>query len=153
MGIQRHHVILTSAWLVVVVFAGLGIAFMVTASQTNRTYNALTAHHVTVSARVQGCAYAGGTSNSNQTPYHLMCRVDYGYKGLRFNNLVPAQQHYVFLVDPENTSVRMSETNFKRGPEAIAGSITFGIVFLVLAVGVAIVHLRYIARRRAHHIR
>ena len=148
MAITRRHVLHSSVALVVVVLVGLAIGFLVDASQTNRTYDALAAHHVTVAARQVGCAYTGRTTNSNQNSSVLMCRVSYGYKGQSFSNLVPYQKHYAFLVDPQNTTFRMSSVTFAGGPEAIIGDLVFAILCLVGAGLVTTVHL--VHQRRRH---
>ena len=128
---------------------GFAAAFLVDASQTNRTYDALSAHRVTVSAHTLGCAFVGRVGSSGSYTGHV-CRVGYSYQGQQFTAYIPYGQDETFYVDPVDTSLRMSKTSFDKGPEETTGDIVIAALLLSGAVIVTVlhqVHMRRSARR------
>ncbi len=62
--------------------------------------------------------------------------------------MIPYGQAETFLVDPSNTSYRMDEANFEKGPEATAGDVVFASVAIFGALAVTAVHLEHLRKKR-----
>jgi hypothetical protein len=75
-ALKRRHVFHGVVWLVALVFLGLAAAFVIDATQTNNTYDALAAHRATITARSRVCLLG-------------ICRVNYDYRGTRFSAVMP----------------------------------------------------------------
>jgi hypothetical protein len=131
--------------LAVVLQVGFAAAFLVDARQTNRTYDALAAHHVTITATVLGCAFAGRNRFGGYTGH--ICRVGYDYQGQHFTAYIPFGQTPTFYIDPRDTSLRMSRVSFEKGPEETIGDIAIAAVLVVGAVAVTVFHLVHTHRR------
>jgi hypothetical protein len=124
---------------------GFAAAFLLDASQTNRTYDALSAHRVTVTAHTLGCAFVGSVGRSGNYSGHV-CRVGFGYQGQQFTAYIPFGQNETFYVDPVDTSMRMSKASFDKGPEETTGDIVIAALLLAGAVIVTVLHQRHIRR-------
>jgi hypothetical protein len=144
MGIRRRHLLHSAVSIVVLVQLGLAAAFLVDATQTNRTYQALAARHVAVNGHVRGCAWMA----SQRSVLAHLCRIDYSFRGSDFSALIPYGQASTFFVDPQNVSVRMSKVHFEGGPEETTFDTVFALVLVAGASVVTTVHLVHLRRRR-----
>jgi hypothetical protein len=144
--IRRRHTVHGFVVLVVLVQLGFAIAFLVDAARTNSTYDALASHRVAVHGHVIGCVtIALGRNRSNVSE---ICRVNYRYSGQTFTAVIPYGETTTFFVDPENTSYRMNQVNFEKGPQAINGDLVFASVLIFSAVAVTMVHLERLRDKR-----
>jgi hypothetical protein len=134
-GIERRHVVDGAVVVVVLVFLGLAAAFLIDAVRTDNNYNALAAHHVTVTERSEVCL-------------EYMCRVSYVFRGTPFTDDLPVGENTAFFVDPRDRSVRMSEFAFDGGPGGTTVDDVFAALFLLAALGVAIAHGVRVRRHR-----
>ena len=131
----------------VLIQLAFAIAFLVDAAETNRTYDALSSHRVAVRGHSVGCVvivtgrYAGS--------YARVCRIDYQYSGQAFTAVIPYGETTTFFVDPQNTSYRMNEVNFEKGPETTVGDLVFASVLGFGALALTIVHLEHLRDRRS----
>jgi hypothetical protein len=130
---------------------GFAAAFLVDASQTNRAYDALSAHRVPVSAHTLGCAFVGSVGRSGHYAGHV-CRVGYTYQGQQFTAYIPYGQDETFYVDPNDTSLRMSKTSFDKGPEETTGDLVIAALLLSGAVTVTVLHQIHLRRHARHYI-
>jgi hypothetical protein len=140
MRIRKHHVVLSTALILVAVQLSLAGAFLVDAAQTNSGYDALASHRVAVSGQLLGCAYT-----SRRGAAHL-CRYRYHYRGLSFSFVLDYGEQSTAYVDPADPSIRMPEVNFQGGPTTIVGDLVFGSCLIAGAILVAAVHT--VDRRR-----
>jgi len=124
---------------------GFAAAFLVDARQTNRTYDALSAHRVAVAAHMLGCAFVGRVGSSGSYTGHV-CRVGYSYRGQPFTAYIPYGQNETFYLDPLDTSLRMSKVSFEKGPEETTGDIVIATLLLSGAFVVAVLHQLHIRR-------
>jgi len=124
---------------------GFAAAFLVDASQTNRTYDALSAHRVTAPAHTIGCAFVGTVGRSGNYSGHV-CQVGYSYRGQQFTAYIPYGQDETFYVDPIDTSLRMSKVSFDKGPEETTGDMVIAAWLLSGAVIVTVLHQLHIRR-------
>jgi hypothetical protein len=146
MRIGRRHVVNGFVVLAVLVQLGFAIAFLVDAAETNTTYDALAAHRVAVRGQTVGCVVV--VTGRQQNYSSRLCRVDYRYGGHTFTAVTPYGQTTTFFVDPLNTSYRMNEVNFEKGPEATIGDVVFASVSVFGALAVTAVHLDHLRTRR-----
>jgi len=135
MAIERRHVVHGGVVFVIAVLLGLAGFFLADAIQTNNTYDALAAHHVTVIERTRICA-------------GYICRYGYDYRGLRFTAVIGFGYPSSFLVDPRDPSVRMSTLAFDGGPSGTTGDDVFAGLALFAAIAVGAAHLLRWRRRR-----
>jgi hypothetical protein len=149
MRIGHRHVLHGSVLIAVLVQLGFATAFLVDAAQTNRTYDALAAHHVALTGRVLGCA-AVTTLRGSGTRF---CRVGYRYHDREFTAVIPARQTTTLYVDPGDTSVRMNKSSFDKGPEERDGDLVLAGLLLGGAALVTVVHVAHLRRRHARRIR
>jgi hypothetical protein len=147
MRVGRRHVLHASVVIAVLVQLGFASAFLADASQTNRSYDALVAHRVPVTAHILGCASLGTTSRSLRNPARI-CRVSYSYQGASFTAFLPYGQPTTFFVDPNDTGMRMSEVSFDKGPEETTGDIVIAGLLFFGALSVTVVHLLHLRRRK-----
>jgi hypothetical protein len=146
MPIGRRHAIHGFVWAAVLIQLGLAIAFLVDAAETNSTYDALVNHWVAVRAHSVGCV----TIVTGRNLFgRRLCRVDYRYSGKTFTAVIPYGETTTFFVDPQNTSYRMNEVNFEKGPQAITGDLVFVFALVFSALAVTIVHLEHLRERRS----
>jgi hypothetical protein len=149
MKIRKHHVVLSTALILVVVQLSLAGAFLADAAQTNSAYDALASHRVAVSGQLLGCA-------STRRAASLACRFAYDYQGLSFSFLLPAGEQSTAYVDPADPSIRMPEVNFQSGRTTVVGDLVFGSCLIAGAILVAVLHA--VHRRRStqmtrHHVK
>jgi len=132
---------------VVLIQLGFAVAFLVDATETNRTYDALALQRVAVRGHSVGCVFivTGRYSTNNAQ----ICRIDYSYSGQEFTAVIPYGETTTFLVDPLNTSYRMNEANFEKGPTTTVGDRVFASVALFGALAVTAVHLEHLREQRA----
>jgi hypothetical protein len=149
MHVGRHHVVHGFVVIVVLIQLGFAIAFLVDAAETNTTYDALANHRVAVQGRTVGCAVIVTGRSQNYTA--RLCRIDYRYSGHSFTAVIPYGQTATFFIDPLNTSYRMNEVNFEKGPEATVGDLVFASVSFFGALAVTVVHLEHLHQRRSSH--
>jgi hypothetical protein len=149
MRIGRRHVVHVSVLVAVVVQLGFASAFLVDAAQTNRTYDALAAHHVALAGRVRGCASVPTVRGFGSR----FCRVGYRYDDQQFTAVIPAGKTTTLYVDPNDTSLRMNESSFDKGPEETDGDLVLAGLLLAGAVLVTVVHVVHLRRRHARRIR
>jgi Na+/proline symporter len=152
MRLSRRHAVHGFVWIAVLIQLGFAIAFLVDAAETNSTYDVLASHRVAVRAHSVGCA----TIMTGRNLFgRRLCRVDYAYSGETFTAVIPFGETATFFVDPQNTSYRMNEVNFEKGPQAITGDLVFVFVLLFGALAVTIVHLEHLRDKRSlpasHH--
>ena len=145
MKIRKHHVVLSTALILVVVQLSLAGAFLADAAQTNGAYDALASRRVAVSGQLLGCA-------STRRAPSLACRFTYNYQGLSFSFLLPAGERSTAYVDPADPSIRMPEFLFQSGPTTIVGDLVIGSCLIAGAVLVAVLHAVH-RRRRAQATR
>jgi hypothetical protein len=125
---------------------GFAIALLVDAAETNRTYDALSSHRAAVHGHSVGCV----TIMTGRNLFgRQLCRVDYRYSGMTFTAVIPYGETTTFFVDPQNTSDRMNEVNFEKGPQATIGDLVFAAVLGFGALAVTIVHLEHLRERRS----
>jgi hypothetical protein len=124
---------------------GFAAAFLVDAGQTNRTYDALSAHRVAVAAHTLGCAFVGSVGRSGNYSGHV-CQVGFSYRDQQFTAYIPYGQNETFYVDPLDSSVRMSEVSFDKGPEETTGDIVIAALLVAGAVMVTVLHQIHIRR-------
>lgn len=148
MRIGRHHVVHGFVIAVVLIQLGFATAFLVDAAETNTAYDALVNHRVAVQGHSVGCVVIA-TGRYQMTTARI-CRIDYRYSGHAFTAVIPYGQTETFLVDPLNTTYRMNEVNFERGPEATVGDIVFASVSVFGALAVTGVHLEHLRQKRSH---
>jgi hypothetical protein len=141
--LRRHHVLHSFASIAVLAQLGFAAAFTIDASQTNNVYDALRARHVTVTGHVQGCAIVPTRTSTS------VCRVDYRYKTSAFSALVSPSGSMAYVVDPQDTSVRMSKLSFDGGPEATTVDLVLAILLFAGAATTATLHLAHLRRRRS----
>jgi len=134
----------------VLIQLGFAIAFLVDAAETNRTYDALSSHRAAVRGHSVGCVVIVTGRLSNITT--RICRIDYQYSGQAFTAVIPYGETTTFFVDPQNTSYRMNEVNFEKGPEATVGDLVFASVLGFGALAVTIVHLEHLRERRSSRL-
>jgi hypothetical protein len=141
MKVRKHHIVLSTALILVVVQLSLAGAFLADAALTNGTYDALASHRVAVSGHLLGCGYTTrrGTSNA--------CRFTYNYQGLSFSFVLPSGEQSTAYVDPANPSIRMPEVNFQGGPTTIVGDLVFASCLIAGAILVAVLHAVHRRRR------
>ena len=77
-----------------------------------------------------------------------ICRVEYGYSGQTFTAVIPYGETTTFFVGPSDTSYRMNEVNFEKGPQATTGNLVFAAVSGFGALSVTSVHLEHRRQRR-----
>jgi hypothetical protein len=137
-------------WFVVIVVLiqlGFAVAFFVDAAETNRTYDALALHRVAVRGHSVGCVViVRGRFSTNGAQ---ICRIDYSYSGQDFTAVIPSGETTTFFVDPLNTSYRMNEVNFEKGPTATVGDLVFASVAVLGALAVTAVHLEHQREQRS----
>ncbi len=133
--------------LVVLVQLGFVVAFLVDAADTNTTYDALAGHRVAVRGHSIGCVVIVTGRFSSSTAQ--ICRVVYGNSGQSFTAVIPYGETTTFFVDPRNTSYRMDEVSFEKGPEATTGDLVFAAVSGFGALAVTAVHLEHRRDERA----
>jgi hypothetical protein len=139
--IRRHHVLHSFVSIALLAQLGFASAFVIDATQTNNLYDALNARHVTVTGQVLGCAVV-------QTRYSTpVCRVEYRYEDSEFSALVSPSGSMAYVVDPEDTSIRMSKVSFDGGPEATTVDLVLAIVLFAGAATTATLHLFHLRRR------
>ncbi len=141
MKIRKHHVVLSTALILVVVQLSLAGAFLADAAQTNGAYDALTSHRVAVSGRRLGCSYTSRRALTDT------CRFTYNYQGLIFNFLLRYGEQSTAYVDPTDPSIRMPEVNFQGGPTTIVGDLVFASCLIAGAILVAVLHAVHRRRR------
>jgi hypothetical protein len=141
MKIRKHHVVLSTALVLVVVQLSLAGAFLVDAAQTNSGYDALASHRVAVPGQPVGCAYT-----SRRGAAHL-CRFTYNYQGVSFSFVLNYGEQSTAYVDPADPSIRMPEVNFQGGPTTIVGDLVLGSCLIAGAILVAVVHTVHRRRR------
>jgi hypothetical protein len=141
MTIRKHHVVLGTALILVVVQLSLAGAFLADAAQTNGAYNALASHRVAVPGQPLGCSATTRRSAS------LVCRFTYNYQGLSFNFLLPYGERSTAYVDPADPSIRMPEVNFRGGPTTIVGDLVFASCLISGAILVTVMHEVHRRRR------
>jgi hypothetical protein len=146
MGIGRRHVWHGTVLLIVLVQLGFPVGFLVDAFLTNRTYDTLTTDRIAVAGRIQGCAFAG--ESRSDAPLAHVCRVDYDDHGSAFSVVMPFGERTTVYVDPQNTSIRMTEVPFDGGPEETTVDIVLATLLLGGAVIVSTVHLIHLRRRQ-----
>jgi hypothetical protein len=155
MRLRRHHVILSGAVIAVAVMLGFAVSFLVDASTTNRTYDALSAHRVALSGHQLGCAWVGPSSRSNGGGTVQVCRIAGDYRGQYLTWVISFGQSDTLFVDPHDPSIRMTETTFNNGPRETTGDIAIGIL-LIFGAGVVAtlheLHRRHRHRRRASRV-
>jgi hypothetical protein len=135
MAIERRPVVHGGLVSVVAVLLGLAGFFLTDSIQTNNTYDALAAHHVTVSERARICA-------------GYICRYGYDYRGTRFTAVIGFGYPSSFVVDPRDPSLRMSTLAFDGGPSGTTGDDVFAGLALLAAVAVGTAHVVRWRRRR-----
>lgn len=140
MKIRKHHVVLSTALILVVVQLSLAVAFLADAAQTNGAYDALASHRVAVSGQLLGCA-------STRRATSLACRFTYSYQGLSFSFLLPYGEQSTAYVDPADPSIRMPEVNFRGGPTTIVGDLVFASCLIAGAILAVVVHAVHRRRR------
>src|SRR5580704_15561643 len=121
MRVGRHQAVHGFVVIVVLIQLGFAIAFLVDAAETNTTYDALVNHRVAVQGYSVGCAVIVTGRYSNYSA--RLCRVDYRYSARTFTAVIPYGETKTFFVDPSNTSYRMNEVNFEKGPQATVGDL------------------------------
>jgi hypothetical protein len=141
MKIRKHHVVLSTAMILVVVQLSLAGAFLADAAQTNSAYDALSSRRVAVPGRLLGCSYATRRASSN------VCRFNYDYEGFSFSFLLPYGQQATAYVDPADPSIRMPEVNFQRGPQTVLGDLVLASCLIAGAIVVAVLHAVHRRRR------
>ncbi len=142
--IRRRHLLHSAVSVAVLVQLGFAAAFLIDAAGTSRTYDALAARHVSLNGRVRGCASIGTARYSAR-----MCRVDYHYRATTFSALVPSGQSTTVLVDPSDTSIRMTKTNYDGRLGETTVDLVLASVLLVGATSMTAVHVLHVRRRRA----
>jgi hypothetical protein len=141
MKIRKHHVVVSTALILVVVQLSLAGAFLADAAQTNSAYDALASHRIAVSGQLLGCV-------STRRAASLACRFAYKYRGLSFSFLLPAGEQSTAYVDPANPSIRMPEATFQSGHTTIVGDLVFASCLIAGAILVVVLHAVH-RRRRA----
>jgi hypothetical protein len=151
MRVGRRRVVHWFVVLVVLIQLGFAVAFLVDAAETNRTYDALASHRVAVHGHSVGCVLivTGRFATNNAQ----ICRVDYSYSGQDFTAVIPYGETTTFLVDPLNTSYRMNEANFEKGPTTTVGDLVFASVAVFGALAVTAVHLEHLREMRSRRSR
>ncbi len=146
MEVRRPHVVHGFVVLAVLIQLGFAIAFIVDAAETNSAYDAISSDHVVVHGHSLGCAtFATGTLRSYRT---TLCRVDYRYADQTFSSVIPYGETMTFYIDPRDTSYRMDQVTFDKGPEATAGDLAFASVAGFGALAVTVVHLEHLRVQR-----
>jgi hypothetical protein len=140
MKIRKHHVVLSTALILVVVQLSLAGAFLADAGRTNSAYDALASHRVAVSGQLLGCA-------STRRAASLACRFAYNYHGVSFSFVLPYGEQSAAYVDPTDPSIRMPEVNFQAGPTTVAGDLVFASCLIAGAILVAVLHAVHRRRR------
>ena len=92
---------------------GFATAFIVDAANTNRKYDALSAHRVRLSGHELGCSSTGSGSRCGVT---RLCRIA-NFRGYRFTELIRYALPHAAYVDPGNPALPMTEVDFDGGPE------------------------------------
>jgi hypothetical protein len=146
MRVRRRHVLHVGVILAVVLQLAFAGAFLADASQTNRAYDALAAHRVTVTARTVGCVFVGSISRSGNYSGHV-CRVAYSYQGQQFSAVIGFNQTRTFYVDPLDTALRMNMASFDNGPDETTGDLIIAALLLFGALTVTVLHQIHVRRR------
>jgi hypothetical protein len=148
-GVQKHHVVLSGAAIIVVVMLGFATAFIVDAANTNRTYDALAGHRVQLSGHVLGCSiFRSSRGGSNR-----LCRIGFDFEGYRFTEVIGSNLSQAAYVDPGNPALHMSKVDFDGGPEERTVDLTLAALLIAGAFGVGILHELHRRRRRIRSTR
>lgn len=147
MRIRLRHVVHSGIVLVTLALVALAIGFIVDATQTNRTYDALAAHRVRVIAQVQGCAFLGSSRSIRQGSTQ-MCEVRYTFDHTTYGALIGEFQTRAFYVDPKDPILRMNAGAYDDGPTEVTGDIVFATLFLLLASVITVCHQIHLRNRR-----
>lgn len=145
MRVRRRHVLHIGVVLAVLPQLGFATAFLVDAHETNKTYDALAGHRVTLTAHTLGCAFVGRPARTLTYTGHI-CRVSYSYQGQEFISYIPFGQTETFYVDPLNTALRMNKVSFDKGPEETTGDIVIAVLLLLGALIVTTLHQIHLRR-------
>ena len=141
MKIRKHHVVLSTALVLVVVQLSLAGAFLVDAAQTNSGYDALASHRVAVPGQLVGCAY------TNRRGAAHLCRFTYNYQGGTFSFVLDYGEQSTAYVDSADPSIRMPEVNFQGGPTTIVGDLVIASCLIAGAILTAALHAVHRRRR------
>jgi hypothetical protein len=145
MKLRKHHVVLSTALVLVVVQLGLAGAFLADAAQTNDAYDALASHRVSVPGQLLGCFFPTRRMSSH------VCQFDYDYQGSSFSFLLPDGARSTAYVDPIDPSIRMPAINFQGGPTAIVGDLVIASCLIVGAILVAVLHAVHRRRKNSRN--
>jgi hypothetical protein len=145
--IQKHHVVFSTALILVLTFLSLAGLFLADAASTNGPYDALAAHRVAVKGRLLGCFDAAPTGMSGKA-MSSVCRWTYRYRGTHFRLFIGPGQPGTAYVDPTDPSIRMAKVAFDGGPREIVVDLVLASSFLASALLVATLHELHRHRRR-----
>ena len=151
MKVRRHHVILSTAVLVTLVMLGLAGGFVLDAIQTNKPYEALTAHRVSLSGRSLGCADVSVGGRQSRA-YVYECRYSYSYAGRGFTSQLPQGEPSALYVDPDDPNIYMPAVTFNNGPHEIVGDVVIASLLVSGALITMAVHEVHRRRRARRHL-
>jgi hypothetical protein len=151
MKLRRHHVVLSGAVIAVALMLAFATSFLIDGATTNNTYDALSAHRVALSGHQLGCAWVGPTNRWTGAPTVEVCRIADEYQGHYLTWVVASGQSHTLYVDPQDTSIHMTEASFNNGPRETTGDLVIGVVLIVGAVCVTVLHEMHRRRRHRRH--
>jgi hypothetical protein len=145
--VRPRHVIHVGLVLAVLIQLGFAGAFIADAAGANRTYDALAAHRVKVTARIIACAYYAPRPQGYGFSGRV-CRVEYHYRNHKYSAVINYDQTRRYYVDPQDPTIAENVETFAGGPEEVGGDLTFAGLLLAGALLITSVHQWHLYRRR-----